>query len=765
MSLNTTLQALADESSSATSIILLAPPQRQESLRILLENCTKGLKQLDLLVGKYPSLGPNEKTRFLEHIRFASKGKQGPRDKLAIHTASINIFLTSLTHSSLGRLELLIKNALRGGEKGGFSAFNASQDSDAWNSIGQDLALEGITSDMAVKFKHEIEAYTRHLAKGGDPFWMKSRSNPPRPQGAPPKYEAHQPMHPPPQPLSQQRPGRLFGSTPQSNSPQNQGFGFGQARITQYAPQAASPGAQTPQNQPQQQPAPTSSGGPATPQELPQSAFGQPASINNNPLSGSNTSAGTGYSFGNAQNPTTSGSDQNGGGFGSQPSTGQMTGGLFGSGTQQQPPGSGFGVQKPEQKPGGLFGSTAPATGFGVFGQPAQQQQPSTGGGLFGPKPAVGGGLFGGSITGTTGGSSGGSQPQQTQIGGGLFGGSRQSSGGLFGSKPATAGQGSSLFGGNNQNQQGGSTAGFNGGLFGGSQPPQAQTGSAFGGQQAAIPGSNTFGSQQPTTTSGGLFGNHASTSSDSPLGNTSPLGPAFGTSTGFGLAGGLFGQNSSSLFGAPQVNTKQVDELAELFDHIFDIDEDVAAMTQGATSTPYPPDLPTPLPLSESRYIPPVYSPPVYSTRPAPTVAPNIYSSPETNHPPNSSQANNLIMSNTNTTITNNLLHTVRLQLEQVLLQYRDAQRAGDSRRVDHLLQNDIQDRVQYLRNAGLILIQCDLCHAPIIDEYYHCDICADGDWDCCLGCLEHGKGCLGGHGLRRRNKDWGGEKHWMRC
>jgi hypothetical protein len=730
LSLNTTLQALADESSSPTSIILLAPPQRQESLRVLLENCTKGLKQLDLLLGKYPSLGPNEKTRFLEHIRFASKGKQGPRDKLAIHTASINIFLTSLTHSSLGRLELLIKNVLRGGEKGALSALNSAQESDAWNSIGQDLALEGITSDVAVKFKHEIEAYTRHLANGGEPFWMKSRSNAPQfhsappsqsatlPQGAPPRYEAHQPMRPPSSapPTPQQRPSGPYGSTPQ-----NQGYSFGQAPATQHASHGATLAPQTTQNDSQQQPVPGAFGSPAMPQQPPQSAtgmgFGLPASSSGKPSFSSNT---PGYQAESPSNQASSGVDQQPqgfGGFGGQPSvnTGPTTG-AFGSGGQHQPAGGGFNAKKPEQKPGGFFGSTAPATGSGLFGPPAQQQQQS---------------------------------------------------GGLFGSKPATTGPASSLFGGSTQTQQGDNAVGVLDGSYKSSQPAPNQTSSGFSGQPAAAPGSNAVGQQHLTNSGEGLFGNQPSISTGSPFGNTGPSGPAFGNPAGYG-----FGQTSSSLFGGlgvTQVDNKQIDELAELFDHIFDIDEDVAAMAQGARRTSYLVNPPAPTPISDLRYVPPVYSPTVYSPPPAPLPTPitpqHIYQRIEETRSPNSGQIETSIVANTNTIINTNLLHTVRLQLEQVVIQYRDAQRAGDSRSVDHLLQNAIKDRVQYLRNAGAILIQCDLCHAPITDGYYHCDICANGDWDCCPQCLEQGKGCLGGHGLGRRNKDWIGEKHWMRC
>lgn len=80
LSLNQTLRALGEEASSPTSIILLASPQRQESLRVLLENCSKGLAQLELLVTKYHSIGSSTaKSRFLDHVRFASKEKQGKK--------------------------------------------------------------------------------------------------------------------------------------------------------------------------------------------------------------------------------------------------------------------------------------------------------------------------------------------------------------------------------------------------------------------------------------------------------------------------------------------------------------------------------------------------------------------------------------------------------------------------------------------------------------------------------------------------------------
>jgi len=173
LSLNTTLKALAEEATSPDSIINLATLQRQKSLQELLENCKNGLLDLDKLVTKYPSLGSGDKQKIIDRIKFAAKSKQAPRDKLAIHTASINIFLTSLTHSSLGRLELALKRALRSAASGG-SSVNASRTVDdgfdgAWSAIGEDLRLEGITERQVVMYQEHVKGYLRYLVGGGEP--------------------------------------------------------------------------------------------------------------------------------------------------------------------------------------------------------------------------------------------------------------------------------------------------------------------------------------------------------------------------------------------------------------------------------------------------------------------------------------------------------------------------------------------------------------------------------------------------------------------
>jgi nuclear pore complex protein Nup98-Nup96 len=266
--------------------------------------------------------------------------------------------------------------------------------------------------------------------------------------------------------------------------------------------------------------------------------FGAPAASSAPSTGGLFGSTGTGFGsgnntgFGTTSTNTGFGQTQNKpafGGFGtSAATTGTATGGgLFG---QPAATGNAFGGGATA---GNAFGATQSSTGGGgfSFGQQNQPQQSQTGGafGAFGAnnqpqqKP---GGLFGGGAS-TGGGLFGGQQPQQQQTGGGLFGSNastQQQGGGLFGSKPATTG---GLFGN--------STNSGTGGLFSNQQQQQQQpqTGGLFG-------ASNT---QQ---NSGGLFGNRA---------------PAAST----GLGGSLFGQNTSQqqpagsgLFGASQQQQQQ---------------------------------------------------------------------------------------------------------------------------------------------------------------------------------------------------------------
>lgn len=243
-------------------------------------------------------------------------------------------------------------------------------------------------------------------------------------------------------------------------------------------------------------------------------------------------------------------------------------GGLFGSST---PATSGFG-----QTSGG-FGASSSTTTGGLFGQPQQQQQQQAGG-LFGANNT--------NATGTTGGIFGQPQQQPATAGTGLFGSTNNAFGGqqqnqqqgsTFGSgfgatqnKPAFGAAPTSGFGTTNTAS---TTTG--GGLFGGGtnnssfsfgqnnqqqnqQQQQQQPGGLFGGSTLGQPQQNTgtslFGANNQTqpAASGGLFGAN----------NAAKPGGLFGSTTGTTApsTGFSFGQNNqqqqqpaagTSLFGA----------------------------------------------------------------------------------------------------------------------------------------------------------------------------------------------------------------------
>lgn len=199
-SLTSVLQALEAEAKGPMPLIKTASLERQNQMRLLLHNCKESMNELQGLVGKYSSWGADKKRDFVAWMKFAAKDKRGPREKLAIHTASINIFLTTLSHGSLARLEFLIKNGSQaahqgpvpdgtkdldfsttGGSWAGSHAHIKRKDGVVWQDIGWSLQGEGIADKDIEPFKEEIKAYARYLVRGETPFWRepmsKSRSS------------------------------------------------------------------------------------------------------------------------------------------------------------------------------------------------------------------------------------------------------------------------------------------------------------------------------------------------------------------------------------------------------------------------------------------------------------------------------------------------------------------------------------------------------------------------------------------------------------
>lgn len=192
-SLTSVLQALEAEAKGPMPLIKTASIERQNQMRLLLRNCTESMKDLQGVVGKYSGWSTDKKRDFVTWMKFAAKDKRGPREKLAIHTASINIFLTTLSHGSLARLEFLIKNGSQSaqqtpvpdGTKGlDFSATGAPwggphskrKEGLVWQDIGRSLQGEGITDTDIEAFQEEIKAYARYLVRGETPFWKEPSS-------------------------------------------------------------------------------------------------------------------------------------------------------------------------------------------------------------------------------------------------------------------------------------------------------------------------------------------------------------------------------------------------------------------------------------------------------------------------------------------------------------------------------------------------------------------------------------------------------------
>lgn len=189
-SLTSVLQALEAEAKGPMPLINTASAERQHQMRLLLRNCRESMEDLQGVVGKYRGWNADKKRDFVAWMKFAAKDKRGPREKLAVHTASINIFLTTLSHGSLARLEFLIKNGSRaapqrpvpdgtkgldfsasGAPWGGSHASSKRKEGVVWQNIGRSLQDEGITDKDIDSFQEEIKAYARYLVRGETPFW------------------------------------------------------------------------------------------------------------------------------------------------------------------------------------------------------------------------------------------------------------------------------------------------------------------------------------------------------------------------------------------------------------------------------------------------------------------------------------------------------------------------------------------------------------------------------------------------------------------
>ena len=161
--------------------------QRQQNLKDLLTNSNNALAPMKELIDRYRVKDIDEKRDIRDWLAgakftFQAMSVQEFRNKLSLHTASLNIFLTTLTNTSLGRLEQLILSSqatAHTGPKLAASTGNANHDHDdgfggIWSAIGRDLALgtgdkKTMTNEI-FGLREEIRDYVQFLTSGGLPY-------------------------------------------------------------------------------------------------------------------------------------------------------------------------------------------------------------------------------------------------------------------------------------------------------------------------------------------------------------------------------------------------------------------------------------------------------------------------------------------------------------------------------------------------------------------------------------------------------------------
>ena len=98
------IKELEDEADSPISALSRSDERKKHELKEILNNCRNSLAQLEGLLTKFKSLGTQRKRKW-DKIRLSAEGLDDARSKVSFHTSAINLFVTTLGTSSLGRIE------------------------------------------------------------------------------------------------------------------------------------------------------------------------------------------------------------------------------------------------------------------------------------------------------------------------------------------------------------------------------------------------------------------------------------------------------------------------------------------------------------------------------------------------------------------------------------------------------------------------------------------------------------------------------------
>jgi hypothetical protein len=150
-----------------------------EDLKTIVESCKLNMVDLNKFVARCEKMagdsysaaggGVSKKrswwAKAWARLKFVWADKQPFRDKLALPTASINIFLTSLVHVSLSQVRLSSRRNIR--------SIVTGNELKGWKAIGQRVAFRDsaiVAVDlMQGNIEDEIVAYALHLIHGGTP--------------------------------------------------------------------------------------------------------------------------------------------------------------------------------------------------------------------------------------------------------------------------------------------------------------------------------------------------------------------------------------------------------------------------------------------------------------------------------------------------------------------------------------------------------------------------------------------------------------------
>ena len=169
ISLHAAIKELEDEAGKTNSLLKHASDAKRQELDQIIRNIRIVLGQLEKLVTKYQSLSSKHRKKW-DIFKFGKEGLNEIRSKAVFHTSAVNLFLTTLSTESLGRIEKKlddIVNEFRRGDRDASSVAQLDEDvpkaAEQWQALKIELIDDGFTrQDIGIQ-KEWIKARLHEL--------------------------------------------------------------------------------------------------------------------------------------------------------------------------------------------------------------------------------------------------------------------------------------------------------------------------------------------------------------------------------------------------------------------------------------------------------------------------------------------------------------------------------------------------------------------------------------------------------------------------